>query len=189
MTSQITTSGRSRSIIVIASAPVAAARTWSPRTSSAFSTTFRTLRLSSTTRTFRIGGLLRDWRPGRVGAALVDSRSGAQQELFEVPVDRPHAVDGRRLERIEDEAAARLTVRRHQQGGEGGLADEPEELRVYDPSPVEEDGAAPRRQRDEELAGLHAERDGLRDVRQLHHRERSAQAVRAVRQGPGRRRC
>jgi len=54
MTSQITTSGRSRSIIAIASAPDPAASTWSPCRSSAFSTTFLTLRLSSTTRTFRI---------------------------------------------------------------------------------------------------------------------------------------
>src|SRR5436309_780739 len=96
MTSQITTSGWSRSIIAIASEPDAAARTWSPRLSSAFSTTFLTLRLSSTTRTFPIDVLLQNWRDGRVGAALVDSGGRAQQELLEIAMDRLHAVGGRR---------------------------------------------------------------------------------------------
>src|SRR5881628_4045394 len=152
MTSQITTSGWSRSIIAIASEPDAAARTWSPRLSSAFSTTFLTLRLSST-RTFPIDVLLQNWRDGRVGAALVDSGGRAQQELLEIAMDRLHAVGGRRLERIEGERPIRLAVRRYQQGRERGLADQPEELRVHDLSAVEEDGAATRRQCDDQLPG------------------------------------
>src|SRR5206468_3273342 len=84
--------GWSRPIIAIASEPDAAARTWSPRLSSAFSTTFLTLRLSSTTRTFPIDVLLQNWRDGRVGAALVDSGGRAQQELLEIAMDRLHAV-------------------------------------------------------------------------------------------------
>src|SRR4029453_14746723 len=138
MTSQITTSGRSRSIMAIASAPDAAASTWSPRPSSAFSTTFLTLKLSSTTRTFRIDILLGDRSHGRVGAALVDSHCGAEQQLLQIPVDRLSAGGRRRLERIEHEAAVGLAVRGHQERRECGLTDEPEELGVHDPSAIEE---------------------------------------------------
>ena len=64
-----------------------------------------------------------------------------------------------------------VAARRYQERGERCFADEPEELRVHDPPPVEDDGAPPRRQRDEELAGLAPERDRLRDIRQVHDPE------------------
>src|SRR5262252_6465371 len=170
-------SGRSRSMIWIASAPDAAASTWSPRPSSAFSTTFLTLRLSSTTRTFCIGLLLRNGCGGRVGPALVNVGGGAQQKLLQVPVNRLHARGGRGVERIEREVAVRLAVRRDEERLERRLTDEAEEFRVDDASAIEEHGAAACRQRHDELAGLPAERDRLGDVGKLHHRQRPAQAV------------
>src|SRR4029434_8316067 len=171
----MTTSGRSRSSISIASAPDAAASTCSPRPSSAFSTTFRTLRLSSTTRTFGIGRLLGVRRRGRARPALVDLDRGAEQELLEVAVNRLRPVGGVVLELAEDEAAVRFAVqrpvRRHQERGECRLADEPEELSVHHLTVVEDDDASAGGECDEQLAGLAPERDGLRDVREVHDSE------------------
>src|SRR5438093_12426397 len=167
MTSQITTSGRSRSIRSSASAPDAADSTCMPRPSSAVSTTFLTLRLSSTTRTLAIQSLLRNRSHGRARAALVDPGGSAQQELLEIAVDRSHRVRRQRHERLEAEGALSLSVRRDQERREGRLADEPEELGVHDLSALEDDDASPRAQREDQAAGLRAHDDFLHGLRQL----------------------
>src|SRR3990172_9493880 len=184
ITSQTMTSGDSSPMSSTASVPEAAESTSKRLASSARSTTFRTLRLSSTTRTLgtipRPHGLL-FLRVGRrrlavpaPGDGLVDVGRDAQQELLHAARDRlGNGGQVGPLGPVEAEARLLLSLGGRHHGREGFLAGQPGELSMDHAVGLEDDGTLAGREGEDEPARLAAERDGLRGLGEVHHAERA----------------